>query len=142
MRQPSDIIGALARRVDGIASGDFRRSLMSAMSERVHQLIVDGFVQERDPTGKAWPPRKGKGTWPILDTRRAGGAVGALTVRPSTEGVTVRTNAYMRYHLTGVGNMPVRKWIPTSPGELDPIWRPALMTVYAKKLLERLKASG
>lgn len=141
MRQSADIIGALARRVDGIASVGFRQTLMSAMAGRIKKLILDGFAQERDPTGKPWAARIGKhkGDWPILNTGRKDSALKALTVRPSDVGVVVTTNAYMQYHLTGT---KARKWIPTKPEDLHPIWRPALQRIYADTLMERIRANG
>lgn len=142
-------IADLVRKLDEMASPSFRQKMLGAMAVEVHRLTLDGFIQQRDPYGKPWAPRKKAADWavkafglmqsdhPILDTGRDGGAVDRLTVRSTSDGVRLKTNAYMKFHLTGTSKMVPRKWIPTDGA--GPIWRNALQTVYTDQIRELLK---
>lgn len=142
-------IADLVRKLDAMASQSFRQKMLGAMAVEVHRLTLDGFVQQRDPYGKPWAPRRKAADWaikafglmqdnhPILDTGRTDGAVNRLTVSSTADGVRLKTNAYMRFHLTGTNKMVARKWIPTDGNA--PIWRNALQTVYTDHVRALLK---
>lgn len=142
-------IADLVKRFEALSSTEFRQRLLGKMAVEVHRLTLQGFVQQRDPDGKPWAPRKKAADWvirafglmqdnhPILDTGRRDGAVNRLTVRSTNDGVRLTTNKYMKFHLTGTYKMVPRKWIPTT--ELGPIWRNALQTVYTDSIRSLLK---
>lgn len=141
-------IGELVKKLDRMGTAQWRREVMTAMAPEVHRLVLDGFVSQRDPYGKAWAPRKKAADWaikafgliqsnhPILDTGRSDGAVNRLTVRPTATGVTIRTNGYMKFHLTGTEKMVSRKWIP-----VDGLgtWKAPLQEVYFAKVQELMR---
>lgn len=88
------------QRLERLATSQVEQRVASKVRDVAHKECLRGFVEQRDPYGVPWAPRKDKrGTWPILD--KTGKGVESLTSTVAGGTVRLRMKSYMRFHQTG-----------------------------------------
>src|ERR1700745_2816338 len=87
------------------------QSVLTRLSEVAYELVMDGFMAQRDPYGRAWKKRKDDSYHPILD--KTGDGIRSIRVRV-TGNRTIKFSGkdYMNFHVHGTRNMVARPWRP------------------------------
>lgn len=130
-------LGQLRQRLETLGRAEGLRPIIGELTSEAMRLVVEGFVEERDPYGNKWDPRKQPtGTWNLLD--KSGQGIDQLRARGTSTSIRFTTLAYMKYHLSGTHRMVARPWLPTQSGTLGPIWGEAFNRIAAKRIRERL----
>jgi phage gpG-like protein len=98
-------------------------------------LVQDGFREQRNPFGHAWPPKKRPDGRAILVGRTTRLRRSWHLERTARGVITIASAVvYTPYHQHGTRRMPARKMVPDD--ELPPAWNAALNET-ALELLEQ-----
>jgi hypothetical protein len=103
-------LSAFIQRLERMAAADVKSRVMQKVADAAHAECIRGFVEQRDPYGTPWAPRKQGGSWPLL--QKTGAGVNSLTARASGERVTMRIRGYFQFHQRGTVRMVARMVFP------------------------------
>jgi len=104
-------LSAFIQKLERLAAADVKAQVLSRARDVVHDECVRGFVEQRDPYGVSWAPRKDKGgAWPIL--RKTGAGLDSLTARVAGDRVIMRIRGYFQFHQSGTSRMVARMVFP------------------------------
>jgi hypothetical protein len=104
-------LSAFIQRLERLAAADVKGRVLARVRDAAHAEAVRGFVDQRDPYGRSWAPRKDKrGTWPIL--RKTGAGLDGLTARVVGDRVVMRIAGYFKFHQSGTRFMVARMVFP------------------------------
>jgi len=115
-------VNALIKRLERMAAADVKHRIMQRVTPVVHDECLRGFVEQRDPYGTPWAPRKKiKAEYalryghiddghPLLD--KSGRGIRSLTTRAVGDASQLRMVDYMRFHQSGTYKMVARKMVP------------------------------
>lgn len=107
-------INELIAHLQSLPGAEVVRRVGAKIANAAHAECVRGFVEQRDPYGQRWAPRKQPtGAWPLLD--KTGAGLNGLTARCIGRLVVVRIRGYFRFHQNGTRYMAARKIFP-EPG--------------------------
>lgn len=117
-------LAGIRRTVRQLESPDFMRQMGLEAGRVIQRQVHKGFDEQRDPYGRPWAARKGKGSWPIL--HKSGKLERSISVRQGSGGVSISAaSPYGIYHMTGTKYMVPRPFLPTS-AQLPPLWEKEL----------------
>jgi hypothetical protein len=106
-------VTAFIQRLERLAAAQVNQRILARVRDAAHAECVRGFVEQRDPYGASWAPRKDrKSTWPIL--RKTGAGLDSLTARVVGDRIVMRIRGYFQFHQTGTSRMPARMVFPDS----------------------------
>lgn len=125
-------INELVQRLERAGAGAVKERILSKVRDALHAEAVRGFVEQRDPYGNAWAPRKDpSGTWPLLD--KTGAGINSLTATVAGNAVRLKIAPYFKFHQSGTGSMVARKVFPEPERGLgtwsEPVHRAAVEAV-------------
>lgn len=130
----SDFIAKLSQ----LASRDVQRHILGKIRDVAHAECVRGFVEQKNPYGEPWAPRRPPtGTWPIL--QKTGKGLDSLTARVAGNRVVLRIRGYFRFHQGGTRYMVARQIFPTQSRGLGS-WTQPIATAArdaVRELVER-----
>lgn len=119
--------------------GELRRRMsdLTPVMEAVGQVIVSGtqqrFIEQKDPTGRAWEPlkpatiarrRRGGSTGSPQILRDTGRLMNSISYKATSKQVSIFTNVeYAGAHQSGIPwrNLPARPFIGISPADNEAI---------------------
>jgi phage gpG-like protein len=102
----SDFIAKLEK----LAGAEVQDAIANKVATAAHEECLRGFIEQRDPYGVAWAPRKGRGNWNLLD--KTGKGLNSLTADVSRGSARLKIVGYFRFHQSGTSRMVARKIFP------------------------------
>lgn len=106
-------IAALVRKLEIMASPQFRQELSARLADEAKRQYTLDFQRQRDPYGAKWAPTKKPSGKTLIRTGylRASGEVEVV----SADGFRFRVYApYGRFHQSGTFRMPQRMIVPSA----------------------------
>lgn len=130
-------IGALVKKLEAMASPQFRASLSAALASEAQRQYRKDFSSGTDPYGTAWAPSKKKSGKTLVRTGylRSSGEVETVTA----EGFRFRVYApYGGFHQSGTSRMPQRMIVPNARYGLGN-WLAPFNRIAAAKVRELMR---
>jgi hypothetical protein len=129
-------INDLARRLERFAAGEIVQRMARRARDVLHAQAIRGFVEQRDPYGAAWAPRKDRrGTWPLL--QKTGAGILSLTATALATGARLAIRGYFKFHQSGTSRMVQRQVFPDPARGLG-LWQEPLLVECGQAVREMM----
>lgn len=119
-------------RLQKLSQPDVINAMGRKIADACHAEAIRGFVEQRDPYGKPWAPRKKPSAWSVLRFGKidnghrllddTGKMIDSLTARYVSGRVIMRIRGYAQFHQTGTRFMVARKIFPEQSRGMG-LWR-------------------
>lgn len=109
------------------------QSVLSRLSDVAYELVMDGFMEERDPYGRSWKQRKDQKSYHPLLAKTGSGIRSVRVLVSGARTIQFYANDYMNFHVWGTRNMVARPWRPV--GVLGAKWGAA----FEKAVIDEVK---